>query len=201
MTPGVFPAVFQGYLSDVRFRMALADSPHTPALWLEVLAEDPAQEVRLLVAGNPHTPEQALRGLVHETTLHLKLAGNPGTPLDVLEALAAQGNQDVRDRLSENPASPATLLRSVFQHLSHAALHHLYRHPNCPADLQQHLLALHPHWKHHQSTLRGPSERPILPEPCQPPFTCGCTGQERTTDHETPPVAAVVAPPGGAHLP
>lgn len=198
MTPPVpqgCPALFGIWWGDVRFRMALAASPHTPGGWLEVLGQDPAHEVRLLVAGNPGTPESTLRGFGSELTLRLQLAGNPSTPLEVLEHLSRLGDQDVPDRLTQNPSTPGVLLRTLFGHLSHAGMHRLFLHPNCPQDLREHLLKLHPQWKHHPST-PSRSEVGVAPhEPGGPPGFCGCNSQERNTDHETQPLVAPVAPP------
>ncbi|MDX2004175.1 MAG: hypothetical protein SFU83_02770 [Meiothermus sp.] len=97
-------------LGDPRFRLALAESPHTPTALLAWLASDSEQEVRLAVARNPSTPASTLVTLLGTWAGRLAVACNPCTPTEVLHRLAFDGDLDIRQALAANPNTPAPVL-------------------------------------------------------------------------------------------
>lgn len=103
-------ALWQDLLRNPRFRLALAESAHTPTPLLEWLAEDPEMEVRLAVARNPATPTQALVALTSSWAGRLAVACNHCAPSALLQVLAFDGDLDIRQALAANPNTPAPVL-------------------------------------------------------------------------------------------
>lgn len=99
-------ALWEDLLGNPRFRLALAESSHTPTALLEWLAGDEEQEVRLAVARNPATPVTALSTLTQSWAGRLAVACNPCSPSEVLGGLAFDGDLDIRQALAANPNTP-----------------------------------------------------------------------------------------------
>ena len=100
---------------DLHIRLVLAGNPHTPGFVLAKLAKEENMRVRCRVAENPATPSDTLLALSKDSTVDVRLgvAENPNAPAAVLEDLARDENPDVRLGMAANPNIPEKILHSL----------------------------------------------------------------------------------------
>jgi CheY-like chemotaxis protein len=100
---------------DLHIRLILAGNPHTPGFVLTNLAKENNTHVRSRVAENPTTPPDILSELSEDSNVDVRLgvAENPNAPKLILEKLARDQSEDVRLGMAENPHIPAEILQSL----------------------------------------------------------------------------------------
>lgn len=174
--------LWEDLLHNPRFRLALAESPHTPPALLEWLAEDEEQEVRLAVARNPATPTQALIALTASWAGRLAVACNHCTPSQVLEILARDGDPDIRQALAANPNTPISVLVRLTRDPERAVRRKVALNPSTPPRLliwlaQQADPGLYPALLHNSNTPKEALDTLIEADPflveqvgCHPNF-------------------------------
>jgi hypothetical protein len=79
-----------------------------------------ANELMLLIAANPTTPEHVLNQLALEDDPLLleQIAENPATPVSTLSNLAAHQNERVRVAISHNPKTPTEIIYALVHDLN-----------------------------------------------------------------------------------
>jgi CheY-like chemotaxis protein len=97
---------------DIQIRMVLAGNPHTAGIALIKLAEDQNPKVRSRVAENPNLPASVLEKLVDDPDpdVRISVSENPNATEEILKKLAHDPSEDVRMGVSENPKVPAEIL-------------------------------------------------------------------------------------------
>lgn len=100
---------------ETHVRMILAGNPHTPASILTKLAHDENARVRSRVAENPQTPGEVLSELVTDSDpdVRLSVSENPKAPIALLERLARDANADVRLGIAGYDKLPARILSEL----------------------------------------------------------------------------------------
>jgi CheY-like chemotaxis protein len=102
-------------VEETHVRMILAGNPHTAAVALTKLADDPNTRVRCRVAENPNVSLATLSKLAldTDTDVRLSICENPNTPASMLEALAKDQSDDVRMGMATNGRTPIALLKDL----------------------------------------------------------------------------------------
>ena len=100
---------------DLHIRLVIAGNPHTPGFVLAKLSKEDNVRVRCRVAENPSTPSDTLLELSKDKNVDVRLSvtENPSAPATVLEDLARDENADVRLGMAANPNIPADILHSL----------------------------------------------------------------------------------------
>ncbi|BAZ11925.1 leucine rich repeat variant [Calothrix sp. NIES-4071] len=117
---------------SINVRLGLVyKNPHqkrsTPVQLLEILAQDPSEQVRAKVAEHPDTPVEILIRLANDTSREVKtkLTGNPNTPVTILTRLGLEENLvNVR-----NPNTPGSVLAQAIRTMSSKSIAEFIKHP------------------------------------------------------------------------
>lgn len=101
--------------SDLQVRLVLAGNPHTSQMVLQKLSIEDDHRIRTRVAENPNTPATVLLALSRDENADVRLgvSENPNTPMSVLEALAKDVSDDVRLGMASNPHLSAAILKNL----------------------------------------------------------------------------------------
>ena len=117
-------SVYSSY--TLEWRKATADSAETPREDLRQLAYDENAEVRRIVAGNPHTPHEAMLKLVEEFPeeffVALVSACSPTTSANTLTQLAELGDTRILYAVAQHANTPVPVLKQIFAQFSFDAL-------------------------------------------------------------------------------
>lgn len=102
---------------ETHIRMILAGNPNTPETALCHLANDFDAEIRCRVAENKFVSMDILEKLSNDVNSEVRkgVCENPNVPMSVLEKMARDPNDDVRMDLSGNPNCPEYLLQQLIQ--------------------------------------------------------------------------------------
>lgn len=100
---------------EMHIRLVLAGNPHTSEVALKKLADDPNERVRSRLAENAKLPLEIFLKLVVDPSSEVRssVGENPNAPEEVFELLAKDTNDDVRLALSENSVLPTHLLKAL----------------------------------------------------------------------------------------
>jgi two-component system, chemotaxis family, response regulator Rcp1 len=100
---------------ELQVRLVLAGNPHTTPAVLQKLAIDDDARIRARVAENPNTPPVVLLALSRDenSEVRLSVSENPHTPVSVLESLAKDASDDVRLGMAANPKLSLAILRGL----------------------------------------------------------------------------------------
>ena len=100
---------------DTHVRLILASNPHTAAVVLTKLADDPSERVRSRVAENEHVPSNVLAKLASDASPEVRssVCENANAPAELLEKLAADPSEDVRLAVAGNPRVPSHILKHL----------------------------------------------------------------------------------------
>jgi two-component system, chemotaxis family, response regulator Rcp1 len=103
--------------SDLQVRLVLAGNPHTSQMVLQKLSIEDDPRIRSRVAENPNTPASVLLALSRDENadVRLSVSENPNTPGSVLEALAKDASDDVRMGMASNPHLAQSILKALTQ--------------------------------------------------------------------------------------
>jgi two-component system, chemotaxis family, response regulator Rcp1 len=103
--------------SDLQVRLVLAGNPHTSQMVLQKLSIEDDPRIRSRVAENPNTPASVLLALSRDENadVRLSVSENPNTPGSVLEALAKDTSEDVRMGMASNPHLAQSILKTLTQ--------------------------------------------------------------------------------------
>jgi two-component system, chemotaxis family, response regulator Rcp1 len=101
--------------SDLQVRLVLAGNPHTSQMVLQKLSIEDDHRIRARVAENPNTPASVLLALSRDENADVRLgvSENPNTPGSVLETLAKDASDDVRLGMASNPHLSQTILKNL----------------------------------------------------------------------------------------
>lgn len=102
-------------VDEEHVRLVLAGNPHTAAIALTKLADDPSPRVRRRVAENKNTPAQTLAKLSRDGNAEVRIGvcENANADRSILEALAADQCEEVRLELSAVERLPMYLLKKL----------------------------------------------------------------------------------------
>ncbi|PZM84373.1 MAG: hypothetical protein DKT66_06975 [Candidatus Melainabacteria bacterium] len=97
---------------ELHIRLVLAGNPHTSEVALKKLSDDPSERVRSRVAENANLPLEIFLKLVTDSSIDVRtsIGENPNAPDEILELLSKDSSDDVRLALSTNSAIPLHLL-------------------------------------------------------------------------------------------
>lgn len=97
---------------ELHIRLVLAGNPHTSEVALKKLSDDPSERVRSRVAENANLPLEIFLKLVTDSSIDVRtsIGENPNAPDEILELLSKDSSDDVRLALSTNSAIPLRLL-------------------------------------------------------------------------------------------
>ncbi len=97
---------------ETHIRLVLAGNPHTPATILAKLAADENVRVRARVAENPETPADVLVRLAGDSDPEVRLSVSENLKVSegLLETLAKDPSEDVRLGIAGNPKIPVHIL-------------------------------------------------------------------------------------------
>lgn len=100
---------------EVQIRLVLAGNPHTSEVALKKLAEDTNEKVRSRVAENVRLTLEIFRKLVTDPSIEVRssIGENPNAPDEIFEKLAKDESDDVRLSLSTNSGLPPHLLKAL----------------------------------------------------------------------------------------
>lgn len=100
---------------ETHIRLVLAGNPHTAAVALSRLADDPNERIRSRVAENIHTPVEVLLKLAKDPIAEVRnsITENWSASPSVLELLARDSSADVRLGLAGNPRTPKYILEQL----------------------------------------------------------------------------------------
>jgi two-component system response regulator len=100
---------------DLEVRLVLAGNPHTSQQVLQKLSIDSDPRIRARVAENPHTPSSVLLALSRDENpeVRLSVTENPQAPIDVLENLVKDPSEDVRLGMASNPKLALPVLQTL----------------------------------------------------------------------------------------
>lgn len=100
---------------EVHIRLVLAGNPHTSAVALKKLAEDPNERVRSRVAENVRLPLDIFHKLVTDPSIEVRtsVGENLQAPDEIFEVLAKDSSDDVRLSLSSNALVPTHILEAL----------------------------------------------------------------------------------------
>lgn len=98
-----------------------------------------ANELMLLIAANPSTPEHVLKQLAAEDDPLLleQLAENPAAPLHTLAHLAGHANERIRMAVSHNPKTPIEIIHTLTCDVSADVRYALASNPLLPLEVIQ----------------------------------------------------------------
>jgi hypothetical protein len=101
--------------SDLQVRLVLAGNPHTSQQVLQKLSIEDDHRIRARVAENLNTPASVLLALSRDehADVRLGVSENQNTPASVLETLAKDASDDVRMGMASNPNLSQSILKNL----------------------------------------------------------------------------------------
>jgi len=101
--------------SDLQVRIVMAGNPHTSQQVLQKLSIEDDHRIRARVAENINTPASVLLALSRDehAEVRLSVSENKNTPVSVLETLAKDASDDVRMGMASNPHLAQSILKTL----------------------------------------------------------------------------------------
>lgn len=116
----------------------LASDPNTPESTLELLAKDPNENIRRLVACNPSITLSVIQILLQDDSadwVRGDVAENPSTPIDILNTLANDSSIYVQSHVARNPNATESILRTLSESHNGGVRVEVAENPSTPWDV------------------------------------------------------------------
>ena len=100
---------------ESHIRLVLAGNPHTSEIALRKLSEDPSERIRSRVAENARLPLDIFLRLVTDPSIDVRtsIGENPNAPDEILELLTKDSSEDVRLAMASVSTIPLHLLKTL----------------------------------------------------------------------------------------
>lgn len=100
---------------ESHIRLVLAGNPHTSEIALRKLSEDPSDRIRSRVAENARLPVEIFLKLVTDPSIDVRtsIGENPNAPEEILELLTKDSSEDVRLAMASVSTIPLHLLKTL----------------------------------------------------------------------------------------